>query len=90
MLQTCILLFFFSLLFVPALHAQKRSRCPASGAAWQWGLAHAPLLSVRLIAPYRDDYAAVFFNPAGLGQIKRFEATLGFDFFNYSTDALYL
>lgn len=37
-----------------------------------------------------DDYAAVFFNPAGLGQIKRFEATLGFDFFDYSTNALYL
>ncbi|MFN3385069.1 MAG: OmpP1/FadL family transporter [Candidatus Thermochlorobacter sp.] len=37
-----------------------------------------------------DDYAAVFFNPAGLGQIKRFEATLGFDFFQYSADALYL
>lgn len=37
-----------------------------------------------------DDYAAIFFNPAGLGQIKRFETTLGFDFFQYSADALYL
>ncbi|MCS7013742.1 MAG: hypothetical protein RMI34_10970 [Chloroherpetonaceae bacterium] len=37
-----------------------------------------------------NDYAATLFNPAGLGQIKRLEANLGFDFFQYSADALYL
>ncbi len=37
-----------------------------------------------------DDYSAMFFNPAGLGQIKRFEANLGFDFNQYRADASYI
>lgn len=37
-----------------------------------------------------NDYAATLFNPAGLGQMRRIEANLGFDFFQYSADALYL
>lgn len=37
-----------------------------------------------------DDYSAIFFNPAGLGQIKRSEFSIGFDFNNYNSDATYL
>ncbi len=89
MLQTCILLFFFSLLFVPALRAQNEvdalRQAQRGNGVGARALAIGPAYSA-----ISDDYAAVFFNPAGLGQIKRFEATLGFDFFNYSTDALYL
>ncbi|NTW49334.1 MAG: hypothetical protein HGB19_06340 [Chlorobiales bacterium] len=37
-----------------------------------------------------DDYSALFFNPAGLGQIKRSELQVGFDFNSYTSDAAYL
>lgn len=37
-----------------------------------------------------NDYSAIFFNPAGLGQIKRMEFNLGFDFFQYNSEASYL
>lgn len=37
-----------------------------------------------------DDYTAVWWNPAGLGQIKKFELTGGFSHFNYSNDATFL
>ncbi len=34
-----------------------------------------------------SDFSAVYSNPAGLGQIKRNEVSLGFSFFSYSNDA---
>lgn len=37
-----------------------------------------------------DDYSALYFNPAGLGQIRRFELNAGFDFSTYTGDATYL
>lgn len=37
-----------------------------------------------------DDFTAVWWNPAGLGQIKKFELTGGFSHFNYSDDATFL
>ena len=37
-----------------------------------------------------DDFTAVWWNPAGLGQIKKFELTGGFNHFNYSDDATFL
>jgi len=37
-----------------------------------------------------DDFTAVWWNPAGLGQIKKFELTTGFSHFNYSDDATFL
>ncbi|MCS6989715.1 MAG: outer membrane protein transport protein [Chloroherpetonaceae bacterium] len=37
-----------------------------------------------------NDYSAIFYNPAGLGQIKRMEFNLGFDFFQFNSDASYL
>ncbi len=37
-----------------------------------------------------NDYSAIFYNPAGLGQIKRMEFNLGFDFYQYNSDATYL
>jgi long-subunit fatty acid transport protein len=37
-----------------------------------------------------NDYSAIFYNPAGLGQIKRMEFNLGFDFYQYNSNAAYL
>jgi len=37
-----------------------------------------------------DDFTAVWWNPAGLGQIKKFELTGGISNFNYSDDADFL
>ncbi len=37
-----------------------------------------------------NDYSAIFYNPAGLGQIKRMEFNLGFDFYQYNSAATYL
>ncbi len=37
-----------------------------------------------------NDYSAIFYNPAGLGQIKRLEFNLGFDFYQYNSKASYL
>ncbi len=37
-----------------------------------------------------NDYSAIFYNPAGLGQIKRMEFNLGFDFYQFNSDASYL
>lgn len=37
-----------------------------------------------------NDYSAIFYNPAGLGQIKRMEFNLGFDFFQFNGEASYL
>lgn len=37
-----------------------------------------------------NDYSAIFYNPAGLGQIKRMEFNLGFDFYQFNSDAFYL
>jgi long-subunit fatty acid transport protein len=37
-----------------------------------------------------NDYSAIFYNPAGLGQIKRLEFNLGFDFYQYNSNASYL
>jgi len=37
-----------------------------------------------------DDFTSVWWNPAGLGQIKKFELTGGFSNFNYSDDATFL
>ena len=37
-----------------------------------------------------DDFTAVWWNPAGLGQIKKFELTGGFSHFNYDDDATFL
>lgn len=37
-----------------------------------------------------DDYSAVFFNPAGLAQMRRLEFNAGFNFLNAGSDATYL
>ncbi len=37
-----------------------------------------------------NDYSAIFYNPAGLGQIKRMEFNLGFDFYQFNSNATYL
>lgn len=37
-----------------------------------------------------NDYSAIFYNPAGLGQIKRMEFNLGFDFYQFNSSASYL
>jgi long-subunit fatty acid transport protein len=37
-----------------------------------------------------DDFTSVWWNPAGLGQIKKFEFTTGFSNFNYNDDASFL
>jgi long-subunit fatty acid transport protein len=88
MFQTFVLLF-FSLLFVPTLYAQNEVDALRQAQRGN-GIGARALAIGPAYSAISDDYAAVFFNPAGLGQIKRFEATLGFDFFDYSTNALYL
>lgn len=37
-----------------------------------------------------NDYSAVFYNPAGLGQMKRLEFNLGFDFHQFTNNTFYL
>ena len=37
-----------------------------------------------------DDFTSVWWNPAGLGQIKKFELTTGFSNFNYDNDAFFI
>jgi long-subunit fatty acid transport protein len=37
-----------------------------------------------------NDFSALFYNPAGLGQMKRMELSAGFDAFSYNSDATYL